>query len=193
MTWDRAVRKPGTGWREAWAEGPRRKEGAVPSAQSKENSDGRQESSLERGEFWRDIGSPQSQESSEGRQWSSQKLGDSNWSQDRRQSQVSYNREHGLSPEPEELWWGTWAILTIRHGYNFFLFLLNSVLERFDSTQLMTHNRFTRIDSNQLTIQNVFLKFDLNRLTGKNPEYFDSNQLKSQKTFQNFDLNRLMT
>ena len=52
-------------------------------------------------------------------------------------------------------------------GTTHFFNPFNLVSEIFDSTQLMTHNRYTRIDSNRpngLT-QNGFLKFDSNRLT----------------------------
>ena len=52
-----------------------------------------------------------------------------------------------------------------RHGYDSFFIRFNSVLENFDSTQLITHNGFTRIDSNQLMTQNGLMKFDSNRLT----------------------------
>ena len=52
-------------------------------------------------------------------------------------------------------------------GTTQFFIRFNSVSERFDSNQLMTHNGFTRIDSDQLTTQNWFLNFDSNRLTSQ--------------------------
>ena len=74
-----------------------------------------------------------------------------------------------------------------------FFIRINSVLERFDSTQLMTHNGFTRIYSNHLMTQNGSLKFDSNQImTQKASKYFDSNQLTNQKSFQNFDSNQLI-